>query len=37
MMFMQLGTGVCLQILSDYLRDKLVIAYIVVVDKGIFD
>ena len=36
-MFMQLGTGVCLQILSDYLRDKLVIAYIVVVDMGIFD
>ena len=36
-MYMQLGTGVCLQILSDYLRDKLVIAYIVVVDKGIFD
>ena len=36
MVFMRLGTGVCLQILSDYLRDKLVIAY-VVVDEGIFD
>lgn len=37
MVFMRLGTGVCLQILSDYLRDKLVIAYIVVVDERIFD
>lgn len=36
MVFMRLGTGVCLQILSDYLRDKLIIAY-VVVDEGIFD
>lgn len=37
MVFMQLGTGVCLQILSDYFRDKLVIAYIVFVDERIFD
>lgn len=37
MVFMQLGTGVCLQILSDYLRDKLIIAYIVFVDERIFD
>lgn len=37
MVFMRLGIGVCLQILFDYLRDKLVIVYIVFVDERIFD